>query len=104
MLLIWFSAIASGIVDNIPYTATIIPLVQNLSQVMPAEPLWWSLALGACLGGNFTLVGAAANVVVANLAEKSGHPISFALFLRYGAITTVLSLILASGYVWLRYL
>jgi len=104
MLLIWFSAIASGIVDNIPYTATIIPLVQNLGQVMPAEPLWWSLALGACLGGNFTLVGAAANVVVANLAEKSGHPISFALFLRYGAITTVVSLILASAYVWLRYL
>jgi len=104
MLLIWFSAIASGIVDNIPYTATIIPIVQNLSQVMSAEPLWWSLALGACLGGNFTLVGAAANVVVANLAEKSGHPISFGLFLRYGAITTIISLILASVYVWLRYL
>ena len=104
MLLLWFSAIASGIVDNIPYTATIIPLVQSLGQVMPADPLWWSLALGACLGGNFTLVGAAANVVVASLAEKSGHPISFALFLRYGAITTVLSLVLASGYVWLRYL
>lgn len=104
MLLIWFSAIASGIVDNIPYTATIIPLVQNLAQVMTAEPLWWSLALGACLGGNFTLVGAAANVVVANLAEKSGHPISFALFLRYGAITTIISLLLASAYVWLRYL
>jgi Na+/H+ antiporter NhaD/arsenite permease-like protein len=104
MLLIWFSAIASGIVDNIPYTATIIPLVKSLALVMPAEPLWWSLALGACLGGNFTLVGAAANVVVANLAEKSGHPISFGLFLQYGAITTILSLILASGYVWLRYL
>jgi Na+/H+ antiporter NhaD/arsenite permease-like protein len=104
MLLIWFSAIASGIVDNIPYTATIIPIVQNLSQVMPGEPLWWSLALGACLGGNFTLVGAAANVVVANLAEKGGHPISFGLFLRYGAITTIISLLLASGYVWLRYL
>jgi len=104
MLLIWFSAIASGIVDNIPYTATIIPLVQNLAQVMAAEPLWWSLALGACLGGNFTLVGAAANVVVANLAEKSGHPISFGLFLKYGAITTIVSLIIASVYVWLRYL
>ena len=104
MLLIWFSAFASGIVDNIPYTATIIPLVENLAQTMTAGPLWWSLALGACLGGNFTLVGAAANVVVANLAEKGGHPISFRLFLRYGAITTVISLILASGYVWLRYL
>lgn len=104
ILLIWFSAIASGIVDNIPYTATIIPLVKSLGQVMAAEPLWWSLALGACLGGNFTLVGAAANVVVASMAEKSGHPISFGLFLRYGAITTVLSLVIASAYVWFRYL
>ncbi len=104
ILLIWFSAIASGIVDNIPYTATIIPLVKSLGQVMAAEPLWWSLALGACLGGNFTLVGAAANVVVASMAEKSGHPISFGLFLRYGAITTVVSLVIASAYVWFRYL
>ena len=104
ILLLWFSAIASGIVDNIPYTATIIPLVQSLSQAMPAEPLWWSLALGACLGGNFTLVGAAANIVVASLAEKSGHPISFGLFLRYGAITTFMSLVIASAYVWIRYL
>lgn len=104
MLLIWFSAIASGIVDNIPYTATMIPIVKNLAQVMPAETLWWSLALGADLGGNLTLVGAAANVVVASLAEKSGHPISFRRFLGYGVITTVMSLILASGYVWLRYL
>ncbi|MBT3392347.1 MAG: ArsB/NhaD family transporter [Chloroflexi bacterium] len=104
MLLIWFSAIASGIVDNIPYTATMIPIVKSLSQVMPAEPLWWSLALGADLGGNLTLVGAAANVVVASLAEKSGHPISFGRFLRYGVITTLMSLTLASGYVWLRYL
>jgi len=104
MLLLWFSAIASGIVDNIPYTATIIPLVQSLGQAMPADPLWWSLALGACLGGNFTLVGAAANVVVASLAEKSGHPISFGHFLRYGAVTTFMSLGLASAYVWIRYL
>lgn len=104
MLLIWFSAIASGIVDNIPYTATMIPIVKSLGQAMPADPLWWSLALGADLGGNLTLVGAAANVVVASLAEKSGHPISFKHFLRYGIITAVMSLTLASGYVWLRYL
>jgi Na+/H+ antiporter NhaD/arsenite permease-like protein len=102
--LIWFSAIASGIVDNIPYTATMIPIVKSLGQAMPAGPLWWSLALGADLGGNLTLVGAAANVVVANLAEKSGHPISFGRFFRYGVITTIMSLALASGYVWLRYL
>ena len=104
MLLIWFSAVASGVVDNIPYTATMIPVVENLGQAMPVGPLWWSLALGACLGGNATLVGAAANVVVANLAEKSGQPISFGLFLRYGAVTTFLSLVLASVYVWVRYL
>jgi Na+/H+ antiporter NhaD/arsenite permease-like protein len=103
-LLLWLSAAASGIVDNIPYTATMIPVVQSLGQVMPVEPLWWSLALGACLGGNATLVGASANVVVASLAERSGHPISFRQFLKYGLITTAMSLVLATGYVWLRYL
>jgi Na+/H+ antiporter NhaD/arsenite permease-like protein len=104
ILLLWLSAIASGIVDNIPYTATMIPVVKSLGEVMAVEPLWWSLALGACLGGNATLVGASANVVVASLAERSGHPISFRQFLRYGLITTAMSLLLATGYVWLRYL
>lgn len=103
-LLLWLSAAASGIVDNIPYTATMIPVVESLGQAMPVEPLWWSLALGACLGGNATLIGASANVVVATLAERSGHPISFRQFLRYGLITTAMSLVLATGYVWLRYL
>jgi Na+/H+ antiporter NhaD/arsenite permease-like protein len=104
MVLLWLSAVASGVVDNIPYTATMIPVVKSLGQVMPVRPLWWSLALGACLGGNATLVGASANVVVASLAERSGHPISFGLFLRYGVITTLLSLVMASVYVWVRYL
>ncbi|MGD9405389.1 MAG: ArsB/NhaD family transporter [Anaerolineae bacterium] len=103
-LLLWLSAVASGIVDNIPYTATMIPIVENLGKVMPVEPLWWSLALGACLGGNATLVGASANVVVASLAERSGHPISFRQFSKYGLITTGVSLLLAMGYLWLRYL
>ncbi|MGD9316577.1 MAG: ArsB/NhaD family transporter [Anaerolineae bacterium] len=103
-LLLWLSAIASGIVDNIPYTATMIPVVESLGEVMAVEPLWWSLALGACLGGNATLVGASANVVVASLAERSGHPISFRQFLKYGLITTTISLLFATGYVWLRYL
>jgi len=104
MLLLWFSAVASGIVDNIPYTATMIPVVENLATVIPAEPLWWSLALGACLGGNATMVGAAANVVVANLAEKSGHPLSFSQFLRYSLVVTFVSILFASLYVWFRYL
>jgi Na+/H+ antiporter NhaD/arsenite permease-like protein len=104
MLLLWLSAVASGIVDNIPYTATMIPLVQRLGESMPIMPLWWSLALGACLGGNATLVGAAANVVVANLAETSGSSIGFKLFLKYGLPVTLVSLILSSVYIWLRYL
>ncbi|MBC7223505.1 MAG: ArsB/NhaD family transporter [Anaerolineae bacterium] len=104
MLLLWLSAMASGVVDNIPYTATMIPVVRSLGEAMPVMPLWWSLALGACLGGNATLVGASANVVVASLAERSGHPIRFGQFLRYGATTTAMSLVLASVYVWLRYL
>ena len=104
MLLIWFSALTSGIVDNIPYTATMIPLVQRMGAVMPVSVLWWSLALGACLGGNLTLVGAAANVIVSSLAEKAGHKIGFWTFFKYGASVTLMSLTVASLYVWLRYL
>lgn len=103
--LIWLSGIASAIVDNIPYTATMIPVVQGLgASGMPIEPLWWALALGACLGGNATIVGASANVVVANLAGRSGTPITFGAFLRYGLVVTAVSLVIASGYIYLRYL
>ena len=104
MLLLWLSALVSGVVDNIPYTATMVPVVRSLGETMPVMPLWWSLALGACLGGNATLVGASANVVVASLAERSGHPIRFGEFLRYGVATTVVSLGVASLYLWVRYL
>ena len=83
--ILWFSALASAIVDNIPYTATAIPIVQRAHPERPAGgPLWWSLALGACLGGNLTIVGASANIVVANLAARDGHPITFMQFFRYG--------------------
>jgi Na+/H+ antiporter NhaD/arsenite permease-like protein len=103
--LLWFSAIASAIVDNIPYTATAIPVVERLTEDgMAARPLWWSLALGACLGGNLTIVGASANVVVANLAARSGYPIRFVEFFRYGAAVVLISLVVSSGYVWLRYI
>jgi len=103
--LLWFSAGASAIIDNIPYTATAIPVVEQLIESgMPAEALWWSLALGACLGGNLTLVGAAANVVVANQASQAGHRIGFFEFMRYGAVVTLASLLIATVYVWFRYL
>ena len=78
--------IASAIIDNIPYTATAIPVVQQLAETgIAVEPLWWALALGACLGGNLTIVGASANVVVANVSHRAGHPIRFGQFLRYGS-------------------
>jgi Na+/H+ antiporter NhaD/arsenite permease-like protein len=103
--LLWFSAIASALIDNIPYTATAIPIVRQLIETgLDADALWWSLALGACLGGNLTIVGASANVVVANAAARAGHPIGFVAFMRYGAIVVVMSLVIATGYVWLRYL
>ncbi len=103
--LIWLSGIASAIIDNIPYTATMIPVVQELgASGMPIEPLWWSLALGACLGGNATIVGASANVVVANLAGRAGEPITFAAFMRYGVPVTAMSLSIATVYVYVRYL
>lgn len=105
MAVLWFSAVASAIVDNVPYTATAIPVIHQLvADGLPAQPLWWSLALGACLGGNLTILGASANVVVANLARRDGNPIGFFQFLRYGAATVFVSLVISSIYVWLRYL
>jgi Na+/H+ antiporter NhaD/arsenite permease-like protein len=104
ILLLWGSGLASGIMDNIPYTATMVPIVQELGQSMPVEPLWWSLALGACLGGNATAVGASANVIVLSLAERAGYKISFVQFMKYGLMVTFVSLLISTGYVWLRYL
>ncbi|OGO58091.1 MAG: hypothetical protein A2V85_04730 [Chloroflexi bacterium RBG_16_72_14] len=103
--LLWFSALASAVIDNIPYTATAIPVVERLIESgLPAEPLWWSLALGACLGGNLTIVGASANVVVANRAARAGYRIRFTEFLRYGAAVVVASLLISTAYVWVRYI
>ncbi len=105
MGILWFSALASAIVDNIPYTATAIPIVQRLTEDgLQAGPLWWSLALGACLGGNLTIVGASANIVVANLAARDGHPITFVQFFRYGLGVVVASLLISTAYLWIRYL
>jgi Na+/H+ antiporter NhaD/arsenite permease-like protein len=106
--IIWGSAVASGIVDNIPFTATMIPVIQELTQAQglseaESRPLWWALALGADFGGNATLIGASANVVVAGMSERAGHKISFLRFMAYGVPVTVLSLAVATLYVYLRY-
>jgi Na+/H+ antiporter NhaD/arsenite permease-like protein len=99
----WISAIASGIVDNIPFTATMIPVVEELQGEQMDNAYWWALALGACFGGNFTLVAAAANVAAAGMAERSGRPIRFMEFLKVGVPATLLSLVLATLYILVRY-
>jgi Na+/H+ antiporter NhaD/arsenite permease-like protein len=105
MSLLWISAGVSAVVDNIPYTATAIPVVQELvASGMPASALWWSLALGACLGGNLTIIGASANIVVANMSAREGYPITFGTYLRYGALITLTSLVISSTFVWLTFL
>lgn len=106
MLILWMSGLASGIVDNIPYTAAMIPVVQEMNADLHGggDVLWWALALGAGLGGNLTIVGASANILAANLAGRAGRPISFWEFFRYGAPVTLASMAIASAYLWLRYL
>ncbi len=118
LLVLWFSAVASGIVDNIPFVATMAALIHSLARGLHPEagsvleaahapdvlPLWWALSLGACLGGNFTLVGASANVVVAGLAGRSGHKISFARFMKYGVPATLVALVVSTLWLWLRFL
>lgn len=106
MLILWMSAIASAFMDNIPFVATMIPLIQEMGNmgIENLEPLWWSLALGACLGGNGTLIGASANLITAGLAAKEGYPITFLKFLKLGFPLMILSIVLASFYIYFRYL
>jgi Na+/H+ antiporter NhaD/arsenite permease-like protein len=116
MLIMWFSAIASAIVDNIPYVATMNPLVIDMAkELWPGAqgldllqhpdlmPVWWSLALGACLGGNGSPIGASANVIVVGMAEKAGNRITFVRFLGYGVPIMFVTVFIAMIYVWLRY-
>ena len=111
MIILWASGILSGIIDNIPYTATMAPLISEL--VNPANPnaitgntqaLWWALSLGACLGGNLTIIGAAANVIVSETAASQGHKISFMRFMKYGALITIISLAISAAYLAIKYL
>ena len=106
MLILWASGLISGVIDNIPYTATMSPMLVEISKVMGTDytyPLWWCLSLGACLGGNLTIIGAAANVVVSEQAAKDGHPIAFMRFMKYGVVTVLISLVISSAYVYLKY-
>ncbi|MGC1403727.1 MAG: ArsB/NhaD family transporter [Thermodesulfobacteriota bacterium] len=99
LMILWVSALASAIIDNIPFTATMLPIVAYLTQVIPGAQsgvLWWALSLGACLGGNGTMIGASANVVTVGMAERAGYPISFMAYLKAAFIPMIITIILCS--------
>ena len=108
MVILWISAIASTVVDNIPFVATMIPVIKSMAPIFGGAdglmPLWWSLALGACLGGNGSLIGASANLIVAGFAERAGQRIHFLRFLLMAFPMMLLSIGIASVYLYLRYL
>ena len=106
LLVLWLSAIVSAVLDNIPFVATMIPLIQNMGAmgIDNLEPIWWSLALGACLGGNGTLVGASANLIVAGMAAERGVKITFINYLKIGFPLMILTIITSTAYIYIRYL
>jgi Na+/H+ antiporter NhaD/arsenite permease-like protein len=103
LMVLWVSGIISGFLDNIPFTITMIPIVQLMlnANPIPNNILWWALSLGACLGGNLTMIGASANIVSVGMAKRSGQNISFLEFMRFSVVITVLTLTVASGYLML---
>ncbi|MCB2148636.1 MAG: ArsB/NhaD family transporter [Deltaproteobacteria bacterium] len=107
LMVLWVSGIVSGFIDNIPFTITMIPIVQMMltAHAVPHHILWWALSLGACLGGNLTMIGASANIISAGLLKKYGHEISFGEYLRHSAPGAILSLLICSivlmGYLWI---
>jgi Na+/H+ antiporter NhaD/arsenite permease-like protein len=104
ILIAWFSAFASAIVDNIPLTAALIPLIHDLSGTMDVYPLWWALSLGACMGGNGTAIAASANVVVLGIAEREGINITFMDFMKIGMVTLVITVAVGLGMLWMMYI
>jgi len=108
VMILWVSAIASAVVDNIPFVATMIPMIESMASTFGGSenllPLWWSLALGACLGGNGSLIGASANLIVAGFAERAGHRIKFLPFMLMAFPMMLISIVIATVYVYLRYL
>ena len=99
IVILWVSAICSAVLDNIPFVATLIPLIQTMaSEGIDVWPLWWAVSIGACFGGNGTIIGASANVVLTGIANRRGYPITFIDFLKVGAPMMIMSIILATGY------
>jgi len=106
IVVLWVSGFASAIIDNIPYTATMLPIIAFLNKAIPGAEsgvLWWALALGACFGGNGTIIGASANVVTTGIAEKAGYKITFLEFMKQAAPITIISLIISTLFLLVRY-
>ena len=104
ILILWASALISAFLDNIPFVATLIPMILTMeSGGMDVTPLWWALSLGACLGGNGSLIGASANVVLAGVSAKNGYPITFMQYLRVGFPMMLLSVAISTVYLLLRF-
>ena len=103
LMVLWVSGIVSGFLDNIPFTITMIPVVQLMLEAtpIPNNILWWALSLGACLGGNLTMIGASANIVSIGMAKRFNQNISFLEFMRFSAVISLLTLVVASGYLML---
>lgn len=104
MAITWSASIIGGLIDNIPLTATMIPVVESLEGGTGDNAYWWALSLGACFGGNLTLISAAANVAAAGMASRAGQPIGFVPFLKVGVPVTLLSTVMATAYIFLRYI
>ena len=104
MAILWIAAIVSAFLDNIPFVATLIPLIITIGKTgMDITPLWWALSLGACLGGNGTLIGASANVVLSGISNKAGHKITFASYFKVGFPMMILSIIISSIFLLIRF-
>ena len=109
MLILWVSGLASSVLDNIAFTATMIPVIQilashpELGEKFDIYTLAWPLAFGACFGGNGTLVGAGANLVTAGISASNGHPVTFGMFFKFGFSCMMITMIVATIYVWIRY-
>lgn len=106
MCVLWGSALLSSFLDNIPFVATMIPLIQSMGELsgMDIMPLWWALALGACLGGNGTMIGASANVVACGMLEKKGHKVNFFEYMKFAFPLMIVSIIISTLYLAIRYL
>ena len=106
MAILWVSAIASAFIDNIPFVATMIPMIKDMGAIsgINLNPLWWALSLGACLGGNGTIIGASANVIAVGMAEEHGHKITFGKYFKIVFPIMILTIVICTVYLFVCYL